>query len=892
MPKLNLGVTSFGGGELGPEAQGRVNLEGYGATASILENMMPDTTGNLHFRPGFGYQTTGPAAGTGGRVESFFLDMDTKNLLWFSANALRFVQNGGLIVTSAVTSTITNGIFAAGLTGWTGISSGASTAVGGASGLVLTGDGANTAGVRQQVATSSAGTRHSLRIRVTRGPVTFRCGSTAGGDDYFGTVSLRTGEYVLSFTPSGAYWIEFFSLLQRQIIVQDVAVLGAGDLSIATPWNATDIWKLRLEPSLNVIYVADGVRAKRRIERFGSSSWGLVLTDEQDGPFRLPNVDDTFTLTPSVRAGNGTLTASRALFKSGHVGALFQITHSGQFESRTLTGADQWSSPIQVTGTGAGRQLYWTVTGTFTATVRLQRSIGNTTSWEDVASGTGTFTTTSAGSFSFREAEDNVIIYYRVGIATGGYTSGNPVATIRFPFGTTVGTVRVTGFTSATSVNIEVLNSLADTAATEEWAEGAWSDYRGHPKAIAIFSGRLWNGRDDEYWASASDVYESHATGDGDSDAISGTLAAGAASPKVRWFLGLGRLQVGAAHSAADISPIKTGSGLMTISSSALDEALTPANTNVRAQDSTGIYVDHSGIIANELGWSAEANDYTPRSLMRLHRDIGRPGIAQIAFSTRPDARLYMVRSDGVLLVKLFDRAENVMGWSRIVTDGLIKSVAVLPGESEDDVYALVDRHGDTQPWRLEKLGTFYRETATDACHLDSYVKYTGVPVTNITGATHLNGKVVRVWADGAYMGERTISGGTFTTALPSAKGTIVAGLSYRGRYQSSKLAIGSQTGSALAQQGKAVNIALMLLNSVRVLRYGSTFTLMDAMRDLDGDVAYDSGEGLVTVTTDFFPIPGAYSRDPRLCIEVDAPHPVTIQGLVLAHHLAEKVRA
>lgn len=892
MAKTDLAITGFGGGEVGAEIQGRVNLEGYAATASVLENFMPDTAGNLHFRPGMGFQTTGPAAGTGGRIEPFFLTPTQKHLLWFSANELRFVQSGGTIITAAVSSTITNGVFAAGLAGWTDISSGGSTATGGTSGLVLVGDGSNVAGVRQQVPTASSGTQHSLRIRVTRGPVTFRCGSTAGADDYFGTASLRQGEYILSFTPSGAYWVEFTSPLERQIIVQDIAVQGAGDLALSTPWSAAEIWKLRLEPSLNVVYVADGVRPKRRIERYGASSWGLAVAQEADGPFQLPNTDDTFSITPSVRTGNGTLTASRSLFKSTHVGALFQLTHSGQFESRTLSGADQWSSPIEVTGTSTGRTIYWTVTGTFTATVRLQRSIGNTTSWENVASGTGTYTTTAAGSFSYRDGEDNVTIYFRCGIATGDYTSGTPVVTLSFPFGSTVGVARVTGYTSSTVVDMEVLSDFANTTATSEWSEGAWSDYRGHPKAISIFSGRLWNGRDDQFWGSGSDLYESQAGGEDDADAISGTLSVGAAAPQIIWLLSLGRLLVGTSVSVADVSPIKTGAGLITIAASALDEALTPANTNARSQDSTGVYIDQSGHTASELSWSAEASDYAPRSLMRLHKDIGRPGIVQLAFSSRPDPRLYMVRSDGQCLVKLFDRGENVMGWSRIITDGLVKSVAVLPGSSEDDVYFLVDRNADASPWHLEKMAPLYRTTATDACHLDAYVKYTGSPVTNISGATHLNGKTVKIWGDGALLGERTIVAGAFSSPLSNAKGTIVAGLSYTGRYRSSKLAIGAQAGSALGQRGKPVNAAFLLLNSVRSLRYGADFVTMDTLTDRDGDVSFDSGPGLTTTTTDWLPIPGDYNRDPHVAIEVEAPHPVTVQAVAVAMNLSEKVRA
>ena len=1109
MSKQNVPFTSRNGGEIGQEIQGRVQLEGYPATAALLENFMPDTAGQSHFRPGLKFCVTGPAAGNGGRIEPFYFDQEQKNLIWFSNGELRFVENEGVIITLPVTSTVGNGIFASGLASWTDFSGGSSTATGSVAGLTLDGDGATAAGVRQSVSTSSAGTQHSLRISVTRGPVTFKCGSSSGGDDYVSTATLRAGEFVFSFTPSGSYWVEFSSTLDRQVIVQEIEVLGSGDLVLSTSWDATEIQKLRLEPSLDVMYVADGVNAKRRIERYGPSSWGLAVVQETDGPFLSPNVDETWLLTPSVLVGNGTLTASRALFKAAHVGALFQLTHTGQSESRTATGADQWSSPILVTGVGLGRSISWVVSGTYSGTVRLQQSVGNTTTWTDVSGGTGTSSTTGTGTFAYRDGQDNVSIYYRVGIKTGEYVSGTAVATLSFPFGATTGVARVTAFTSSTVVDIEVLDNFGAITATDEWAEGAWSDYRGHPKGIGIFSGRLWNGFNDQYWGSGSDLYESQFAGDEDADAIAGTLSVGASSPKILWLLGLNRLMVGTALSSADVSPIKVSAGLITIGSSALDEALTPANTNVRSESASAVYVDRSAHTAMELS-PGDSGAYAERSLMRLHKDIGRPGLVQLAFAMRPDARLFMVRADGQCLVKLFDRGENVFGWSRIITDGNIKSVAVLPGEDEDEVYFLVDRDDDAQPWQLEKMDTFYLQSADDANRVDSYIRadvpriwtaagnaqidtaqskfggtsalfdgtgdyfstptnadfdlgsgdwtvdawfnlvglttvggnicgksdaaitatetaffvgrtagdamqlqvsdgatiatvvgttqftnvlntgwhhiaavrtgntlklfingvqeggdvafagsvndsprafvvgaraddggsiwngwinefrlsvgtarwtanftpptaaYTADSYTRILlhfdgadaattftdagrslalgGLSHLEGKSVKLWGDGAYMGTQTVSGGSVT--FSSAKLKRAAGLNYRGRDMSSRLAVGAQAGTALAQQGRAVNIAFLLNNSTRAIRFGQDFETMDELPDRGGDATYDSGTGLVTETTDWHPLPGGFSRDSRVCLEVQSPFPVTISGYVIPHSLAEKVKA
>ena len=47
MAKSNPAFTSFNGGEVGPEIQGRVGIENYGATAALLENWLPVTNGPL-----------------------------------------------------------------------------------------------------------------------------------------------------------------------------------------------------------------------------------------------------------------------------------------------------------------------------------------------------------------------------------------------------------------------------------------------------------------------------------------------------------------------------------------------------------------------------------------------------------------------------------------------------------------------------------------------------------------------------------------------------------------------------------------------------------------------------------------------------------------------------
>ena len=83
--------------------------------------------------------------------------------------------------------------------------------------------------------------------------------------------------------------------------------------------------------------------------------------------------------------------------------------------TRTITGQNQFSDPISVNG--------WfnvSVSGTFSATVTLQRSTDNST-WLDV----GTFSSAYEGS-----SVEPEIMWYRIGVKTGEYTSGSVVVRV------------------------------------------------------------------------------------------------------------------------------------------------------------------------------------------------------------------------------------------------------------------------------------------------------------------------------------------------------------------------------------------------------------------------------------------------------------------------------
>jgi hypothetical protein len=89
--------------------------------------------------------------------------------------------------------------------------------------------------------------------------------------------------------------------------------------------------------------------------------------------------------------------------------------------------------------------------------------------------------------------------------------------------------VRITAFTSSTIVSAEVLSDLGGTSATDDWAEGEWSDRRGWPSAVALYEGRLWwSAASRGIWGSISDGFESFDEAvEGDSGPINRDVGSG-----------------------------------------------------------------------------------------------------------------------------------------------------------------------------------------------------------------------------------------------------------------------------------------------------------------------------------------------------------------------------
>ncbi len=905
----NFPLLAFNRGLLSPLALARTDLTSRVPFSSTLQtNWIPRTLGSMMLRPGLGYTGTSHNNNPSKTIPFVFSSTDIAELE-MTDTTMRVWIDDELVSRPAVTTVMTNGSFNTDLTGWTDNDQTGASSVwddGSAYGLttggymMLLGTGFNSAIRTQQVTVSGGniGVLHALRIVIARGPVTLRVGSSSGADDYVSESTLLTGTHSLAFTPTGDFYVQFSSVKTYRTFVNSIAVESVGNLELPTPWTTAELPYLRWTQSADVVFIAAKNLQQYRVERRSNNSWSVVVYQSDSGPFRNANTG-TSTLTPSALSGDITLTASISLFKSSQVGALYRITSIGQNIVVALNGDNQFSDPIRVTGVGASRLFSFTTTGTFVATYTLQRSVAEPGSWVDVTSYTGT------GTVPINDGLDNQIIYYRLGIKTGNYTSGTVNISISYSSGGLTGIARITKFTSATSVGAQVLTPFGSTTGSSDWSEGAWSDYRGWPGAVALYEGRLWWAGKGFNWGSVSDGFNNFDdTVEGDSGPISRSVGEGPVDV-IAWLLPLQRLLIG-------------GEGdEYSARSTSFDEPLTPTNYNVKSPstqgsanvqalkvDTYGIFVQKSGQRVFSISYNPAADDFTTTDITLLCPQVGDEGITSLAVQRMPDTRIHAVRGDGQVAVMITDPLENVRAWVMVQTDGAggeVEDAWVLPGvdSSEDRVYYTVKRtiNGSTvryrEKWALENQCV----GGTQNMQADSFLAGTQASSVTISGLDHLEGAHVIVWADGidyspgvgAAQTTFTVTAGSIT--LPSAVVSYVVGLPYKAQYRSTKLAYAAQAGTALNQM-KKIGMLGVIASAMHAkgLQYGSDFTHLKELPSTENEQPVPTNYIWDAYDQIPFTFDGIWNTDSRLCLQATAPRPVTLLCAMIGLTTNERV--
>jgi hypothetical protein len=872
-------LLQFNRGRISPLALARIDLKRAAISAEIQTNFIPRALGPMSLRPGLRYinQEIGDT-----RCIPFVFAADDSALIEMHDDTVSFVIDDVRLTRPVVTAAITNGNFTTDVSGWTATDAGIFNAWVTGGYLGLSGDGSAIASRQQQVTVTQVGIEHALRIVVFRGPVSLTIGSTSNGTEYRDVIELKAGHHSISFTPTGAsFYVKVWNQTSRRALVDSISVEN-GDVYLTAPWSDATMRSVRWDQSGDIVFLSVPGGQQRRILRWAARSWSIETYAPDDGPFLVENTS-TMVMTPSALDGIITVTSDAVsgsgAFRAGNLESIYSLTSVGQTVTAAIAAQNTFTTSIAVSGITTARTFGVVITGTFVATVTLQRSFDFGATWQD----TGTIYTAPTSTV-FTDGLENQLIEYRIGIKTGGYTSGTATCTLTYSAGSITGTFRVTEFVSTTQVTAEVLSPLGGVIGSAVWAEGAWSPRRGYPSAVAFHEGRLWWAGKDKFWGSITDAFDRFDPNFlGDAGPISRSIGSGPVD-KINWLVALQRLLAG------------TGGSIVSCRSSSFDEVLTPTNfnpkipvtqgsaaVNVVKIDESAIYVQQNGKRVIELSATPSNNDYGVTDLTELVPEVGSPGIVWLAVQRQPDTRVHCGRSDGTVALLVFNKAENVVCWVDIETQGNVIDGCVLPGIEEDSVYYVVERTqgGGNVTTCLEKWA-MESECVGGLANLQADSFVVGTNVSTLSGLDRFYGLTLVVWADGKDRGEFLVTGSSIN--LGATYNTVMAGLPYTAQFKGARLAHATKEGYVGLSMPKRIHeIGLILSNChAKGIRFGQNFDTMDELPDIENFADVDPDSVHETYDKDFIALPGEWETDARLCLEAQAPRPATVLAAVL----------
>jgi hypothetical protein len=530
---------------------------------------------------------------------------------------------------------------------------------------------------------------------------------------------------------------------------------------IPTPYQEDDLFELQLRQSADVMWIVHNSYAPRKLTRTSATTFDLATIDFTKGPFMvrndLSNGDDV-TITPSAVTGDITLTASSAIFDPSHIslpGALFRLT---QPRAITETSGSKTSPTGGVIGDALSIKgtFSFNTHGTWTGTVKIQRN-KDSEGWETYR----TYLSTNDRNIQYSGTEEEDDVQYRINVTS--ITSGTIKADMTVNDSTESGIARVTSYISPTVVNATVLTDFAATTACKRWAEGSWSAYRGYPGAFtflderAVYAGSTYQPQ--TVWLSESGDFEDFEEGSKDADAFSRTLSADRIN-SIRWLSAIEALVLG------------TIGGEWRIRATALDEVLTPKNFNAKVQTNRGskiiqpmvigaavLFVDYVGRKIRELTFLDEKQKFVSPDLSALAEHITLSGITSFAYQRNPDSIVWCTLDDGSLLSMTYEREQDVVAWAKHPVGGtsaVVESVAVIPGDDEDEVWISVKRTiNSATVGHIELLQPRVDVDLEDSFFVDSGLKFDGGDAVTITGATQANPVVVTAVAHGRSNGDQ-----------------------------------------------------------------------------------------------------------------------------------------
>jgi hypothetical protein len=451
------------------------------------------------------------------------------------------------------------------------------------------------------------------------------------------------------------------------------------------------------------------------------------------------------------------------------------------------------------------------------------------------------------------------------------------------------GHVKITGYTSSTSVTGTVQSVISSGSATDDFAMGSFSDTTGHPRCVTFFEQRLvfagTTNQPQTLFFSVSGDYENmddnYHGATTDSSAMIYTIASN---------------QVNAiqAIKATRTLIVMTTGGEFTVTSGGTTAPITPTNLNIRKQSNYGsagidaisignstLFVQRAKRKIRELAYNFDTDGYIAPDLTILSENITFSGVIQMDYQQEPFSIVWCVRIDGKLTGMTYNRLQDVVAWHEHDfggTDAKCKSVAVIDVDTdEDQVWVIVERtiNGATKKY-VEYLTPYNFNSDLEEIHfVDSGLTYSGASTSTLSGLDHLEGETVKIIINGATHPDRVVSAGSIS--LDIATTDAVVGLGYSSLLQTMRI----DEGSGITDQTKTKRIYDVTVRFFETVgaKVGPNEDNLDIIPFRDSSAAMTAPVPLFTgdKSTEF---PSDYGTDGFVVVKQDQPLPMTILAI------------
>jgi hypothetical protein len=463
------------------------------------------------------------------------------------------------------------------------------------------------------------------------------------------------------------------------------------------------------------------------------------------------------------------------------------------------------------------------------------------------------------------------------------------------------GLVKITSFVSAKQVVGEILQEMTSPVAAPPLAwtleSSVWGGDSGYPRTGTLHEQRLIAAATERnpqtVWGSRTGEPLDFTLGVNDDEAFSFTIGS---------------------DESTQISFVSSGRDLMVLAyngeysmQGGIEKPITPTNVQIKPQTPHGcgtvrpvqvgkelLFAQRAGRKVRAYGYKYDEDGYKAPDVTTLAEHITATGVVEMALQQEPDPVVWVVLGNGRLVSVTLDRELDVIAWNSHEIDGAVESVATIPSGDSEQVWMIVRRLVDGnivryverfQPDWYPIYGTTMPGAddfpPEDAPFNWGFMLDCAVTQDDATGKAtwgglgHLEGRTVRVLADGLDMGEFTVMAGEIT--LPRNAKRVLAGRFFAPTIEMLTPEVQLGTGSSQADAISVNEIGLRVVNTLGATVNGA---LMIPGRAFGPDLL-DQPPELFTGTKFETAIGWDNGEAPPMVISQDSPFPFHLLSVI-----------